>query len=81
MALNLTSLYNYLGLSKLGGKWGLLAIIFTLLNLKSVPLGWHVRMPQFQFRYQTLTRAGSIIEGHLNPYLEFTKANSFKSGT
>ena len=36
---------RYLGISAPGGVWRILAIVFALLSLKSLPFVWHVRLP------------------------------------
>ena len=42
MAFELASLRSRLGFSGRAGFWKLLALVFALLNLKSLPFVWHV---------------------------------------
>ena len=45
-SLSVNRILSLTGLSQPGGIWRLLAIVFALLNLKSLPFGWHVRAHQ-----------------------------------
>ena len=53
--LSLESLRTKLGFSGRAGFWKFLALLFALLNLKSLPLAWHVSLASSSPQSSVLT--------------------------
>ena len=49
--LSLELLRNILGFSGTAGLWKFLALLFALINLKTLPLAWHVSGPSSSSQY------------------------------